>query len=74
LEKLSFRNGLERERRTIDKEIDKAYRQSQVSWGALWSKLASVGGRLRQAAEREEVRKDIYRITNPVNGCSGDGS
>jgi hypothetical protein len=73
LEKLSFRNGLERER-TIDKDIDKAYRHSQVSLGALWCKLASVGGRLRQATQRGEARKDIYRITYPVNGRSGVGS
>jgi hypothetical protein len=65
---------MERERRTIDKEIDKAYRHSQVSLGALWNKLASVGGRLGQVTDRKETGEDIYVITNYITGYSGAGS
>ena len=58
----------------MDRLNDKACRGSEVRLRALWCKLIDGGCRLRQVAEREEAREDIYIITNPVNGRSGVGS
>ena len=61
-------------RETMDRLNDKACRGSEVPLRALWCKLIDGGCRLRQVAEREEAREDIYIIINHVTGYSGAGS
>jgi len=58
----------------MDRVNDKACRRSKAPLRALWCKLESGGGQLRQVAEREEAREDIYIITNYLAGYSGAGS
>ena len=60
--------------KNMDRVYDKACRGSEVPLRVLWCKAKGGGGRLRQATGSEEARKDIYIITNPVNGRSGVGS
>ena len=59
---------------SMDSVIDKAYRGLKVPLRAFYCREIGGGGRLRRTIQREEARKNIYIITNPVNGRSGVGS
>ena len=71
---MEFSEWTSKERTTIDRLNDKVCRRPEMPLKALWYKLIGGGGRLRQIAEREEAREDIYIITNHVTGYSGAGS